>query len=101
MRRTSRATSSTRLHRWFLLVLVLTLTGAPLWSQEAGASINGSVLDPSGAPVDGAIITANETATGQSRSITSAGGTYSITALPVGTYTVSLQPCRFSNGSAS
>ena len=58
------------------------------FAQESSASFNGTVLDQSGAPIDGATITVKELATGQVRSTKSDKGTYSLPLLPVGVYTL-------------
>src|SRR5947209_1355811 len=86
MKRASRSMARRSGSRTLLAVFLLLLLGAPIRAQEAGASFNGTVVDPSGAPIDGAVITAKETATGQVRSTTSRNGSYSLPALPVGTY---------------
>ena len=69
--------------------IFLTLSSAiSTVAQQGTASINGTVNDQSGAIIDGATITAKETATGQTRSATSNQGTYTLPLLPIGKYTV-------------
>ncbi len=74
--------------------VVLSLVPALLWGQGTGgrASISGTVTDPSGAVVAGVNVTALNTATGLSSTVTTTGaGTYVIPLLPVGTYTLTFQ----------
>jgi hypothetical protein len=75
-------------------VVVLTLIGVvgmmtPAMGQEVTAGIVGTVSDSSGAPINGAVVTAHDTERGTvwTATTTDAGG-YSITRLPVGTYDV-------------
>ena len=75
------------------LVTFLFLTGQllPLAAQVDYASVNGTVTDPTNAVVQGARIAAVSSATGFRReTITSAAGTYQISGLAVGTYTVTI-----------
>ena len=58
-------------------------------AQVRSAEIAGTVTDESGGTLPGVTVTALHVDTGQVRStVTESGGTYVITALPVGTYTV-------------
>src|SRR4051812_1184007 len=66
------------------------LAGGALFAQEGRASISGTVTDQTGAYVAGAVVTARETATGQTRAATTTSdGLFSFPLLPVGTYTLS------------
>ena len=57
--------------------------------QEVTAGIVGTVTDPSGAPINGAAVTARDTERGTVwTATTSDAGAYNITRLPVGTYEV-------------
>jgi hypothetical protein len=75
-------------------LLSLTLVGlvaalTPAWGQEVTASIVGTVTDSSGAPINGAAVTARDTERGTLwTATTSDAGAYNITLLPVGTYEV-------------
>jgi hypothetical protein len=80
---------------WLGLALFLA-AAMPARAQQGRASINGTVTDQTGALVDGAVITAKETTTGQARSTTSDKGTYSLPLLPLGTYTLSCTHSGFS-----
>ncbi len=65
-------------------------------SEIGGATLNGTVTDPSGAAVPGAKVTAVQTSTGLTRTTeTSSAGLYSIPALPVGSYDMSVEANGF------
>jgi hypothetical protein len=66
------------------------------FAQGGLATINGIVTDASGALVAHATVVATDTATGQSRQVTTAdNGTYVIPLLPVGVYTVTCSQSGF------
>jgi hypothetical protein len=75
-------------------LFLLTLIGVagmmtPAMGQEVTAGIVGTVTDPSGAPLNGAAVTAQDTERGTVwTATTSDAGAYNITLLPVGTYVV-------------
>ena len=61
----------------------------PLSAQQTLGSINGTVLDPTGAAIPGATVTATSSAIGVTRTTTTQGsGFYQFFNLPVGTYKV-------------
>src|SRR4051812_12602002 len=65
-------------------------------SDIGGATLNGTVMDPSGANVAGAKITVANTATGFTRTTqTNESGLYSFSRLPVGTYDVTAEAQGF------
>jgi hypothetical protein len=67
------------------------LTTAPVHAQTAGANLEGTVTDPSGAIVPGANVVATQPATGLWReTTTNENGLYRFTNLPVGAYTVTV-----------
>ena len=69
--------------------LLLWAVPAALWAAEPTGSIAGSVLDPSGAAIVAASITATNLSTGLTRQTTTAAdGGYLFPLLPVGTYSV-------------
>jgi hypothetical protein len=77
--------------QWTRVSLLLVVTGVLAWSQTDRAGITGTVTDPNGSPVPAAKITATSLATGLQRSaITTDAGAYTMTALPIGMWTVSI-----------
>jgi carboxypeptidase family protein len=80
---------------FFLVLLLLTLTPAA-WAQAAGASITGTVTDPSGAAVSQAKVSVTNMETGATRQVTTdSSGAYRVLALPVGVYEVRVQKPGF------
>jgi hypothetical protein len=74
-----------------LLVVFLLLSTALLVGQTFRGTILGSVTDPSGAFVAGAAVKVRNLATGLERStVTSGDGSYRVSELPIGTYSVSV-----------
>ena len=77
-------------------VVLLTLVGiAGLWtpamSQEVTASVVGTVLDSSGAPIKGASVKATDTERGTIWTAeTNESGAYSLLRLPIGSYGVKI-----------
>src|SRR5436190_1905027 len=75
-------------------VLVCAITAAA--QESGGATLNGTVTDPSGALIAGAKVTARQTATDAARTAqTSSAGLYSFTALPAGNYDVTVEAAGF------
>jgi hypothetical protein len=67
-----------------------------VWAQTSTSSISGTVTDPSGAAVPGAVVTATNEATGvTNRQTTTQAGVYSFASLPIGTYTISVEVSGF------
>lgn len=65
-------------------------------SQIGGATLNGTVTDPTGAVIAGAKVVATNPATGFTREAnTTSAGLYSFTQLPVGSYDVSVESAGF------
>ncbi|HJS25246.1 MAG TPA: carboxypeptidase-like regulatory domain-containing protein, partial [Pyrinomonadaceae bacterium] len=89
-----------RMARAFLcLTIIISATGY-CFAQATG-NIKGAVADPNGGLVAGATVEAVNTQTGEKRTTTTTdGGTYSITNLPVGTYTITATATGFGPGSA-
>ena len=78
---------------WVLLVSLALIGVAGTFTtavgQEVTAGIVGTVTDPSGAPINGAAVTARDVERGTLwNAITTDAGVYNITRLPVGTYDV-------------
>ncbi len=85
-----------RLKRFSRAGVVLMLLGTALYGQTAGKLI-GQVSDPSSASVPGAKVTAQNVATGQTRSIsTDSSGSYALNDLPIGRYKVTAEHDGFS-----
>ena len=80
----------------YVLSCIVLVGLATLASAQTG-SLQGTISDGTGAVVSGATITATNTATSTSRSATSSeSGAYSIPALSVGSYTVTVEKKGFS-----
>ncbi len=78
------------------LGLSLLLCVSWIWAQSNRATITGTVTDPSGAVIAGAIITATNTATGLStKTASSSSGNFTIPALQVGVYEVTAEQTGF------
>src|SRR6185369_2123589 len=79
-----------------VLVVVLLVCAAPGWAQLTTASIRGTVTDATGAIVPGATVTVKGEQTGFTRETsTNADGFFSLSELPVGTYTFSVSLTGF------
>src|SRR5882757_2494632 len=75
-----------------LLTVCLALSSAKILYAQANAGLTGTVTDPSGAVVPGAKVTITNQGTGQeSHTITSSAGTYSVTGLTPGVYSVTVE----------
>jgi hypothetical protein len=83
--------------RFSLIVILLVGAGKlPAFAQVAGATLSGTVSDPSGAAINGAQVTITNTATGVSRTVTTNNdGFYSAPNLLPGTYQVSVSDQGF------
>src|SRR5256886_6788753 len=82
----------------FALLLVIGVLGVlePAWSQEVTAGIVGTVVDPSGAPIKDATVTATDTQRGTVRTVnTNDAGAYNITRVPVRIYDVKVSAPGF------
>lgn len=85
-----------QLRRIVLAVLVGLSLAWPVHAQTTSTSIVGSVTDPSGAVVSGAVVTASNVKTGiQTRTVTTASGDYTIPLLDVGEYELTAQAPGF------
>jgi len=72
-----------------LCVLLAIFGGSALSAQQITGNIHGTISDPSGAVVQGAIVTAKHTETGLMRTaVTDRNGGYLLVELPVGHYSV-------------
>src|SRR5205807_10508482 len=84
-------------HRWAQMIFALALCclftlvmgSQPAWSQEVTATITGTVVDPSGAAIRGATVTAKDVERGTTLTTqTNETGAFSLTRVPVGNYVV-------------
>ncbi len=89
----------TRISRWTLLLLTLVLAGvsAPsILAQTFRGSINGTIVDPTGASVPSAAVVATNVDTKATTSSTSSsGGDFLFSDLPLGTYTITVTATGF------
>jgi hypothetical protein len=78
------------------LLACLALLPCALWSQGSVGTINGTILDPAGAAVPGAAVTATNNQTGvEYRATSTSTGSYTLPYLPSGMYTVSVSAAGF------
>src|SRR5579864_5336961 len=72
------------------------LVSAPIYAQVAGATLSGTITDPSGAEIPGAQIAIKNTATGITTNLTAdAAGFFSAPNLLPGTYEVTVSSTGF------
>ncbi len=90
-----------RLRNVFLpLVILLLLLPSVALAQRTNAAVRGTVTDQSKAVVPGATVTVTGTDTGLTRTtVTNADGVYSVSELPVGRYSVSVELQGFKTAS--
>src|SRR3984957_8548965 len=78
-----------------LLLAVLAIL-TPIQAQETTGAINGTITDPSGAPIVGATVTASDVARGtEFPTQTNNDGAYYLTHLPVGRYALKVEAKGF------
>jgi hypothetical protein len=81
------------------LGLAVLAASGPVWAQLGTGSIEGSVIDPTGAVLPDAQVTVRNTATGVERVLTTdAGGRYRAVALEPGNYSVKASKSGFKTG---
>ena len=79
-----------------LVIVALAVTVSPAWAQETTAAINGTITDPSGAPIVGATVTAIDTARGTAYPTqTNSDGAYYLPRIPIGNYQVKVEAKGF------
>jgi Carboxypeptidase regulatory-like domain/TonB dependent receptor len=79
------------------VVALLALAATPAFAQQTTGTITGRILDEQGAALPGATVIGKNTETGFTRaSTTDAEGVYRLTALPVGTYDLTVELTGFS-----
>src|SRR5690242_12003091 len=89
-----------RCFRWLYLslLLALILASVPVVAQKITGDISGDVTDSSGAVLPNATVTVKSAATGLTRSATTtSSGSYRVTDLPIGAYTVGVSAQGFKN----
>src|SRR5215208_322949 len=78
------------------LLVIVTTTAAFSQAQASTADLTGTVVDPNGAVVAGATVTARNLGTSIQRTATSSGdGTYRLIALAPGEYEVTAEAATF------
>src|ERR1043166_5987823 len=85
------------------IVFFLFLAAAPriAWAQGPVGTINGTILDPTGAAVPGAAVVATNNATGlKSNTTSTSAGAYTLPYLPAGTYNLRVSASGFRTSTA-
>ena len=78
------------------IIALLCLTISSLYGQFVSGSIGGRVVDPTGAPVEGASIALVHTQTGTaSRATSNASGEFQFPAIPSGEYNLQIEKTGF------
>jgi len=81
-----------------LLALSVIVACVPLAAQKITGDISGDITDSSGAVLPNATVTVKSAATGLTRSATTtSSGSYRVTDLPIGAYTVGVSAQGFKN----
>src|SRR5690349_20549046 len=79
-----------------ILATAFLLSAAAAFSQTITGSITGTVMDPSGAAIPGARITATNLSTNLSTTVASnSAGVYNLLFLPIGTYRLEVEAANF------
>jgi len=80
----------------FVSIIFLSAGSALAQAQASTADLSGTVVDPNGAVVAGATVTARNSATGIERTVTTTSdGTYQIIGLPPGEYQITAEAATF------
>ena len=86
-----------RTTRRLLLGLLLVASSMPAFAQQTTGNISGRALDPQGGAMPGVSVTAKSPQTGFTRAaVTDAEGVYRLSALPVGSYDLTVELQGFS-----
>ena len=84
------------LAKWACILALALFAIQRAWPQDIAASIRGTLLDPSGGAVSGAIVTAIQVETGFARTVaTDSQGSYLLVELPVGHYRLEVEAQGF------
>lgn len=93
---TSKISELTRKCAWLALVITLSAAAVLAQAQATAADLAGTVVDPNGAVVPGATVTARNLGTSITRSTTTSNdGSYRLIALPPGEYEVTSEAATF------
>src|SRR5713101_1849217 len=85
-----------------LVILAVTIAASPAYAQVSGATLSGTITDPSGAAIAGAKVTIANKATGENRDVTTnAAGFYLAPNLLPGVYDVTVAASGFSTAKES
>jgi len=83
-------------HRVFTTLAVTATLLSPVYAQVVGSTVHGTVTDPSGAAVSGAIVIVRNDDTGTERRLTTDNaGRYAAPSVAVGTYTITISAAGF------
>src|SRR5712692_9792143 len=86
----------------FVILAIAILSASPVYAQVSGATLSGTITDPSGAAIVNAKVTITNKATGVTRDVTSdAAGFYSAPNLLPGPYEVAASATGFSTAKQS
>ena len=84
------------LRRYLFGLLLGTLAPMPLWAQTGAATVTGIVSDQSRAPLPGAsVVATNQSTQVPYTGVSNEAGIYTITSVPIGTYTVKVELTGF------
>ena len=85
-----------------LVILAVTVAASPAKAQVSGATLSGTITDPSGAAIAGAKVSIANRATGENREVTTnAAGFYAAPNLLPGLYEVTASASGFSTAKQS
>src|SRR5207245_6345507 len=85
-----------------IILVVVILSASPAYAQVSGATLSGTITDPSGAAIAGAKVSIANKATGITRDVTAdAAGFYSAPNLLPGPYEVTTSASGFSTAKQS
>jgi hypothetical protein len=83
-------------HLAFLILLLTSWTTINAQTQATAADLNGTIVDPNGAIVVGATVTAKNSQTGITRTVTANdSGEYAMVGLPPGDYEITVEAANF------
>jgi hypothetical protein len=90
-----------RFFPFLAFVCWIIVASSAVWGQGPVGTLNGTVLDSTGAVVPGAVVVVTNVATGvESKTTTTSSGAYTLPYLPAGTYTIRVTAAGFRTASA-